>query len=471
MGVDEELRSARGESTLAIHGTESLGRGAEEEQATGSEREGLVSGDVDRIAGDIAHAQAVQGRIDRDGDGAGDRGVDADIVGRRGEGDGVGRRGQVGVGPETVGAERGDAESRDRGGEVAGADDGPTAEDAAREAGVRQRRIRQIDSVEVTDHDAGRGTDDARGAVKVDGTPAGDAIKAGDVELGRTAGDAGASHIEEGVRRGQSDRTDQFRVVRLLATAEFDESATHGDGRGVVEAVVQADGAGVLEIQAAVVDLDRGGVDQAGVVAEQDAAAVDDGGARVGVRRVQVGVLRARTGELHVALDRTGPITGIVVVVIEEVSRGGGAVRHDGVVGVIILVTEDGIEELRAAVEVQRAADERGEVVGLDGVRQPGAEAHGTFVEHELAAEGVRSDGRETHDRRGRRIEHEGARARLDHRDAGVGSAVAAVDRGVDRQHRVTDRPDVEMREARRLVEHAAGDRRRAAVADQDAAR
>ena len=189
------------------------------------------------------------------------------------------------------------------------------------------------------------------------------------------------------------------------------------------------------------------------------------------MRRVQVGVLRARTGELHVALDRTGPITGIVVVVIEEVRRGGGAVRHDGVVGVIILVTEDGIEELRAAVEVQRAADERGEVVGLDGVRQPGAEAHGTFVEHELAAEGVRSDGRETHDRRGRRIEHEGARARLDHRDAGVGSAVSAVDRGVDRQHRVTDRPDVEMREARRLVEHAAGDRRRAAVADQDTAR
>ena len=153
LGVDEQLGTTRGERTLTVHGADGLAIRTEEEQATRSEREDLACRDVDDIRSREAHAEAVQRRVDGHGDVA-DGAADVDVVRRSRQGDGVGRRGQVGIGPETIGAEGGDAESRDRGGEVLGADDGPAAEDAAGEAGVRSQGIGQIDAIEITDDHA-----------------------------------------------------------------------------------------------------------------------------------------------------------------------------------------------------------------------------------------------------------------------------------------------------------------------------
>ena len=476
LGVDEELGTARSERALAVDGADGVAGAAEEEEAARRERQGLAGGDVDGVGGraigaDIAHAEAVQGGVRGDDDGPGDDGVEVDVVGRSGQRDRVGRGRQVGVRREAVRAERGDAEARDGGREVAGIGDGPAAEDAAGEAGVRRGGVGQVGAVEVADDHAGRRADLAVGAGEVDRAAAHRAVEAGDVELRGTADGGGTVDVDERVRGGQGDHAEQLGRGGLLAAAQFQDAAAQRDGGRVVEAVGQADRAvGVVEVEAAVVDLDRGGVDQAGVVAQEEVAAVDDGRTRVGVRGVEVGGLGARAGELHVALDRAGPVAGGVVVVDQEVARGERGVRDDGVAGVVILVGEDAVEELRAAVEVQRAAHERGEVVGLDGVGEPGAEAHGTLVEHELAAQGIGADGGQARDRRGRRIEHEGARAGLDHRHAGVRGAATAVDRGVDRQDGGAHRPDVERGAVEGLVEHAAGDAGRAAVADQDAA-
>ena len=170
-------------------------------------------------------------------------------------------------------------------------------------------------------------------------------------------------------------------------------------------------------------------------------------------------------------MDRTSPIAGGVVVVIEEVRRVGGGVHHDGVIGVVILVREHAVEELRATVEVQRTTGERGEVVGLDGVGESSAEAHGPFVQDELAAEGIGADGREADNRRGRRIDDEGTRTRLDEGNSPVRGAVAAVHRRIDRQLGRADRPDIERRGGVDLIKHAAGDDGGAAIAHKDTTR
>ena len=170
-------------------------------------------------------------------------------------------------------------------------------------------------------------------------------------------------------------------------------------------------------------------------------------------------------------MDRTSPIAGGVVVVIEEVRRVAGGVHHDGVIGVVILVREHAVEELRAAVEVQRTASERGVVVGLDGVGESGAKAHGPFVQHELAAEGIGADGRETDNRRGRRIDDEGTRTRLDEGNSPVRGAVAAVHRRIDRQLGRANRPDIERRGGVDLIKHAAGNDGGAAIAHKDTTR
>ena len=78
--------------------------------------------------------------------------------------------------------------------------------------------------------------------------------------------------------------------------------------------------------------------------------------------------------------------------------RGQGGVRHDGVAGRVILVSEQAVEELRAAVEIQSATDQSSVVIGLDGVGESSAEAHGPFVEHELPAERTGTNGRKTGD-------------------------------------------------------------------------
>ena len=170
-------------------------------------------------------------------------------------------------------------------------------------------------------------------------------------------------------------------------------------------------------------------------------------------------------------MDRTSPIAGGVVVVIEEVRRVAGRVHHDGVIGVVILVREHAAEELRAAVEVQRTAGERGEIIGLDGVGESSAEAHGPFVQHELAAEGIGADGRETDNRRGRRIDDEGTRTRLDEGNSPVRGAVTAVHRGVNRQLGRTNRPDIEGRGGVDLIKHATGNDGGAAIAHKDTTR
>ena len=199
LGVDEELGAARGERTLAVNGTHGLAISTEEEQATRGEREGLACRDIDVIAGREAHAEAVQRGIHVHGDVA-DGGGDVDVVRRGRQGDGVGRRGQVGVGRETVRTEGSDAEPRNRGGEVLAADNGPATEDATRETGVREQGVGQVDAVEITDDHAGRGADESGGAGEVHGTAPDRAVEAGEIKLGRATGDAGTRHVDERVR-------------------------------------------------------------------------------------------------------------------------------------------------------------------------------------------------------------------------------------------------------------------------------
>ena len=336
-----------------------------------------------------------------------------------------------------------------------GAEDGPAAEHA-----VGQRDRGAVDSAEGDAVSGTRGEvgDGARIADEVvdrkrDGVFR--AAAAGDDEL-RTAGDEG-------------DGAEGFGAGRLVAAAEFEEGAAEIDGGVVgdaVEVVLQA--VLVVQVEQRGIDVEGAGVREGRVAVHHDSSAVEGGHAGVAVVAPQVQGVLARAGEADVAGRTARELTAVVVGIDQEVTKGsagagdrGAAVGDDG-------FGEDPAEELRVAVEVERAADRREVVVRLEGVGA--AELDRALIEHEQAAHRVGTDGAQSRDRRTGRLEGQRAFTGLDERRAAVADAVAAGQGRADGE--VAERPDVERRGGGvRLVDDATGDDRGAARADQDAAR
>ena len=459
LGVEEELGAAGGQETLVDRRAEEPGVVGEAQEAARGERERLVRGDGHRPDRADARREAVDREVGRDRGGGGG---DLDVVRRLGEGrDSRGRGVTGGAG----GAQGRDAEAGDVGGEVAGADGGPAAEDAVREAAARRRG----------GHAADGGEPDARAAAGLAGRRGGE-VDRGIGRTGQPAGDevggidAGAAEdrVDEGSAFGQGHRTDRLGGRGLRAATELDDTPAERDRSGVVDAVARVAGAaGVLEIQATgVIDGDGRRRGERAVVAQQDIAAVDDGGARIRAVRIEAQVVQARAGQLRRALDRAGEIAAGVVVVDEQVARAGRA-RDDARGAADDAVAEEAIDHLAAAVEVQGAAVEREVIAGAQDVGEAGAGLQRAIVEHVLAVHAAVRGAGETVERGRHGGEGQRARAGLDDRHRAVGDAVATVDRRGDRE--VADGPEVERREAVGLIEQAAGDRRDAAGAHQDA--
>ena len=442
--------------------SEDLLRGAKEHQATGTHSEGLVSRESDGLRGLIGETQRVEREVVGDRVRDGSSRVEADVRGRRRRQQGacVGRG--VGVSREARGAHRTDAVDGRVGGEVMRArvrraHDGPAAEDAVGQGGRSGGR----DAIDGTERDAvgqfrGEVDDAARGADEVT-----------DVEGDEAIGHAALDGDELGATGEEIDGTEGLAADGLLASAELEEPAAEIDGRGVGDPVQAAEAAVlVVEVEQRGIDVQGAGARERGIAVHHDGTAVEGG--RAGVRAVAVEVERilARAGQADIA-GRTGrKLAGVVVRVDQDVSSTASAgdvrtlVRHDG-------LGEGPAEELREAIEVERAADRREVVVGLEGVVT--AELDCPLVKHEQAAHRVGPDGLQPGDCRTGRIDRQRAFPGLDERRAAAADAVAAGKGGGNRQ--VTKSPDVEGGGAGgHLIDDATGDGGDTARADEDTA-
>ena len=332
------------------------------------------------------------------------------------------------------------------------AENGPAAEHTV---GERDRG-----AVDGGEGDAVRG---ARGEVG-DGARGADEVVDGE----HRAGLAGIARGDDELRTTghEINGAEGLRAGRLLASAQLEQAAPQVDHGRVIDTIqIVRQAVGILEVEIGGIDVQRGGTREGRVAIHHGQAAVDQRLAGVVAGTPEVQGIQARAGEAHVARDAGGDLAAEVIGVDQEMAVAVVAGDQRAAVGDRRL-GEDTPEQLGLAVEVEGTTDGREVVIGLNGVGR--TELDRALVDGEKAAQGVGADCAEPVDRRGDRGDGERARARLDERWATAADAVAARERGTDGQ--VADRPDVEPAEAVDLVDHAAGDRRGAARADEDAA-
>ena len=103
--------------------------------------------------------------------------------------------------------------------------------------------------------------------------------------------------------------TDALDGRGLLATAQLEDAAAHGDGGRVVEAVIQVLRAGgAIEIEAAILNGHAGGVRQRRFVAEDDVTAVEQRSVRVSLVGIERQGVLTLPREADVAGDAASPI-------------------------------------------------------------------------------------------------------------------------------------------------------------------
>ena len=408
-----------------------------------------------------SQAQGVQGgRAGLDGRGRGQPDVGVRIRSRQQRRAGVRR---------AVRAQGEEAAGRGVGQEVR-AIDGPAADDVVDEAGATVEGGRERAGV------AGAGA--AQGGVRLDdqgrrrthGTR-----ERGHAEVLREDGAVAAVvHVEDVEAGDGRDRADVLHRGHVGPSPDIERTGTQRHGSGVADAVteiihpggVRGGGAAVVEDEGAVGDLERLRAAQGAEGEQHGVGGVED--RRAGEREIAVQRQRvlAGTDEGGVALDATGPEAGVVVMVDDQgragrvgIDDGAGRAGH-------VVVAQQGQDLLGPAVEVERTRGEGQEIVRLDGV--VGEEAHRAVVDHHLAAVGVGALRGQPVDRGERGPEREHAAAGLDQADVAVRDAVAAV-KGRD-EVEVAERPEIERRQVRHLVDHAAGEgRKRGTGADEHA--
>ena len=396
-------------------------------ERTGGETEGVGAVAEEEIAatrGDEGvHCQTALGH--------GDGGGELEVLGGGGRRGGRERGGgDVVVTGVTGLVQRGQAETRQVGGQVVAADADPTRDDVVdRDAGRVVFPGRDEDLTGIEDTGA---TLDIQDAVTV-------RTEIGQHQLvAEGASRVGSVDVEVGATGGDGDHPEVLLGVAPTAADEIDAGSAHRDRRGVGDTVGEVSAAAaaaavlaVVQLQRAVAELDRGGAGELGVACQLQHTAVDQGRAGVGIvgPEGEPGGARASVGQGH----RTGDAPGEVAPVRGVDDEGGvAASRGDDRGGVgRLVVLEDGAGHLDRAVQVERAARHREEAVAL--VVAPervvaGAELHRALVDGVLA---VGQDGLVQQDRTG---------ARLD--EARVGTTPRAGDDRVHRQRAA--RGDVE---------------------------
>ena len=289
LGVEEEFGAAGGQEALVDRCAEEPGVVGEAQEAARGERQRLVRGDGHRPDRADARREAVDREVGCDRGGAGG---DLDVVRRLGEGrDGRGRGVTGGAG----GAQGRDAEAGDVGGEVAGTDGGPAAEDAVGEAATRRRGGSAADGGKL-DAGAAAGLAGGRGGEVDRGV--GRTGQAAERKVGGVDAGAAQNRVDRRGALGEGDGAHGLSCRGLRATPELDDAPAEGDRSGVIDAVVRVvGGRSVVEIKAAgIVDRDGRGRGERAVVAQQDVAAVDDGGAGVRAVRIEAQVVRTGAG-------------------------------------------------------------------------------------------------------------------------------------------------------------------------------
>ena len=401
------------------------------------ERTGGEAQDVGAVAEEEVAARGDEGVHRQTALGHGDGGGELEVLGGGGRRGGRERGGgDVVVTGVTGLVQRGQAETRQVGGQVVAADADPARDDVVDgDAGRVVFPGRDEDLTGIEDTGA---TLDIQDAVAV-------RTEIGQHQLvAEGASRVGSVDVEVGATGGDGDHPEVLLGVAPVATDEVEAGAAHGDRRGVGDTVGEVSAAAaaaavlaVVQLQRAVAELDRGGTGELGVARQLQDAAVDQGRAGVGVvgpegqgaDRPGRGVRRATEGQGH----RTGDAPGEVAAIGGVDDEGGVAAgRGDDRGGVgRLVVLEDGAGHLDRAVQVERAARHREVAVAL--VVAPervvaGAELHRALVDGVLA---VGQDGLVQQDRTG---------ARLD--EARVGTTPRAGDDRVHRQRAA--RGDVE---------------------------
>ena len=323
---------------------------------------------IDRTAGQAEHRRARVGR-------QGQRRVrlDRDL--------GQLARPKIGIiADEATRADRADAESGIIGEVISRTRDRPGAEEATAE-GRRSRREVKVRGV-------------ARQALviarDVEGRARGTRQR-GDGEVGGPEGAAGVRQRDVIVTLGDRQRADRLGRGLISEPLDRQAAAAQRDRRRVVQAVVvlEAEVAVVIDRQRGVVQRDRRRVRQRAVVAEGQRAAGEGGRAAEGLGAAELERVAADAGETQVgAGDGAHERLASAVHVDHEVRRRGAGVR-DRAAGVGSRAEGDqAADELRRAVEVERAVRLDVEEIGAAGPEGvvAGAKLERTTEDGRLAA-------------------------------------------------------------------------------------
>ena len=349
VAVDDELRQRGGQAAAD-------GRGAERdrlavvaaEHAAESEREhvgGGAEGDlVVRVTGETDHVRG--GRTGREGG----HEIGAERGGGVGLGDELGELAGAEVGViagETAVTDDADAGDGIVSGVVLVVDDGPGADQAAGRGGERSVK---------DDARSELGLSETVRAREVDGR-AGDAAEARGEKVGAPEGGAGSGHANVAVAFEQADGAEALGVVGVDESVEGEGTAVQRDRGEVVDAVERLHHrvVAVVDLDAAVRDIDRAGVAQLGLVTHEEAIAADERGSSVGLERAQgqrPGAGDSReidVGALHGAPEAE------VILADHEGGRSGGSVGDDAAGASLAAEGAQPARVEQVAVQIERA--------------------------------------------------------------------------------------------------------------------
>ena len=269
----------------------------------------------------------------------------------------------------------------------------------------------------------------------------------------------GIDHIEA---RRERDRPDGLSGGDILATVEIEGAAAQRNAGGIVEAIRQglrglvAGVGAVIELQRRVTDLERAHARESRLGHQVRRAAVEHGITRERLEAVQRESILTRAHEIREALDLPRPGAPAIILVQNESGRRAGAIGDDAVDVGHDAVTEERIDLLHLAVEVEGAAHHGQVIVRLDRVVR--VKFDGAVIDHHLAAIRVRALRGEAIDIRQRGLQGEDTRPSLHEPDVAVREAVTAIQRGD--QIQVAQCPEVERQEIAGLINDATGEGR-----------